>query len=904
MRAREECGSVSVRRATESQRFAAVSCRRPAGLGEFLCAAAASGKGCAVPVRIESVTVPNCSGKQDERMMNVKQEESTGCIPSPLLSGIKPKKRLTSKVWDDFIPTFINGKVAQAKCMHCHQVFNCNGTSGTTGLRNHQAKCSPGTHKRPRLQEPTSLPSTQQNMVVASSDPKQKKLPVLLSSHKKGLGTVDAMPERDLALIDTHINTDRKNMEVDQNRLDEELATGKQNTLTLPVISTDKNKKNQGVDHNISHEELVRALAVHGHATRMVEQDDFGKLVAHLNPVVKVPSHYDLMWKTFDLFDQEKSKLKEKLTALSCRVCLSAYIWHYDPLLAFFTEELSSTILWAIGAWGLDDKVFCIILDDAFVDDSVASNVKTGLQKRNKVAANKSLFVARYATHVLDEVIQVGLDELDTVMEKFAKCSSSKGFVGSNYLEVVATVSRIKDFNWAQFTLEHLLENLASFKTNKRTGLSGNLALLQVITELEPNESKVRTDKGNSDQGIDDQYNDRMRHDNFENEDWNENVEQDKVNRDGVHDAMKDNETKMKESMDSMKILLEKYPELHTVVQMLVAGCNMSTKREGKQCDSSDSSKPRESYFSVHEESEREFPVDNIDKSEEVNPCPQEQGTADEIHVDNMDKSEEVKACPEEPGTADETVTLPSNISSAAKRKNDVVSSPTLVEKVKTRTNRQPSKVCKSPYADTKQKRVSKEKKNGVSVGEVTKGLKLSDLEVHAITFVLYEIATHPNNDIIIDSYVTMFNSDWEKGNKEMKHAISAVHMTVGSSSLDPHHSPPARGQENARWRSVVVPSVGGTVEAALPPMRQPAPKSVLQLWTQPLIVKAEHFILPESNVQCMEDVIDNVNNDIVEQEESTGSIPSPLLRSTRPNKRLRSKVWDDFIPTFVDGKA
>lgn len=28
----------------------------------------------------------------------------------------------------------------------------------------------------------------------------------------------------------------------------------------------------------------------------------------------------------------------------------------------------------------------------------------------------------------------------------------------------------------------------------------------------------------------------------------------------------------------------------------------------------------------------------------------------------------------------------------------------------------------------------------------------------------------------IIDSYVTMFNSDWEKGNKEMKHAISAVH--------------------------------------------------------------------------------------------------------------------------------
>ncbi|CAL5081289.1 unnamed protein product [Urochloa decumbens] len=212
-------------------------------------------------------------------MMTVKQEESTGNIPSPLFSGTKSNKRLTSKVWDDFIPTFINGKVAQAKCMHCHQVFNCNATTGTNGLRNHQAKCSPGIHKRLRLQESTPLPSTQQNRAVASSDPKQKKLPILLSSHKKGLDTVDAMPDQDLALLDTHLNTDRKNMEVDQNRLDEELATGKQNNLALSFISTDKNKKNQGVDQNISHQELVRVLAMHGHATRMVEQDDFGKLL-------------------------------------------------------------------------------------------------------------------------------------------------------------------------------------------------------------------------------------------------------------------------------------------------------------------------------------------------------------------------------------------------------------------------------------------------------------------------------------------------------------------------------------------------------------------------------------------------------------------------------------------------
>jgi hypothetical protein len=58
---------------------------------------------------------------------------------------------------------------------------------------------------------------------------------------------------------------------------------------------------------------------------------------------------------------------------------------------------------------------------------------------------------------------------------------SSKEFVGSNYLHLVADVSKIKDLNWAIFTLDHLLEHLAMFKKSRRTGLAGNLAFLQVI---------------------------------------------------------------------------------------------------------------------------------------------------------------------------------------------------------------------------------------------------------------------------------------------------------------------------------------------------------------------------------------------------------------------------------------
>jgi hypothetical protein len=218
--------------------------------------------------------------------------------------------------------------------------------------------------------------------------------------------------------------------------------------LSEQVIPTGTN---QEVKHDRSHEEFVRVLSMHGHHPSMIELGRFKKLVAYLNPMVKMPSFVDLTIDTWELFKEEESKLKEKIVALRSRVCLSAYVWHYNPRLAFLclsvhyiddewekqqkiirfcsvhpscsAKELSNIMLKAIEEWRLGGKVFNIILDDAFIDDTVALNVKTSLQKLNKLAANHSLFVVRYATHLLDRVIQVGLNELDTYMEKSAKFS-------------------------------------------------------------------------------------------------------------------------------------------------------------------------------------------------------------------------------------------------------------------------------------------------------------------------------------------------------------------------------------------------------------------------------------------------------------------------------------------------
>ncbi|CAN6166829.1 unnamed protein product [Urochloa humidicola] len=396
------------------------------------------------------------------------QEESIGSIPSPLFTSTKMNKRLRSKVWDDFIPTFVDGKVTRAECIHCHQFFG--GTNGTSSLIRHLSSCIPAIHKRPKMQEHTSLSS---GKISAGADLKQKKLSFLPSSKNERADTEVKVPEqKEFALLDISTDMNRMNHDVVQNGSHEEPAASEQKNHALPDTSADNNRRNlsneeiifpeqmvipadmsqkhQEVDQDASHEGLIEMLAMHGHLPRMVEQDGFRKLVAWLNPTIKMPSDDDLMVNTSNLFQKEKSKMKEELIALRGRVCLSVYMWHYDPVSPFLclrvhyiddewerqekiivfravdsscdVNELSDIILGAVEQWGLDGKVFCIILDDAFIDDSVASIVKAKLLERNQLTDNRSLFVVRYATHLLDQVIQVGLNELGKIMDKLSKC--------------------------------------------------------------------------------------------------------------------------------------------------------------------------------------------------------------------------------------------------------------------------------------------------------------------------------------------------------------------------------------------------------------------------------------------------------------------------------------------------
>jgi hypothetical protein len=146
------------------------------------------------------------------------QEESTGSVPGPSFSG-RNLKRLRSKVWDDFTPIFVGAKVARAECMHCHNV----GSSGTSNLLKHQAKCSTRIQKRPMQEKIQVFPSTHKSTIAVRlrSGSTQKKLQFWVTGQKNFLGTADAALDKSLASLDLP-NT--MNQEVDHD-LSQEATT-------------------------------------------------------------------------------------------------------------------------------------------------------------------------------------------------------------------------------------------------------------------------------------------------------------------------------------------------------------------------------------------------------------------------------------------------------------------------------------------------------------------------------------------------------------------------------------------------------------------------------------------------------------------------------------------------------
>ena len=107
--------------------------------------------------------------------------------------------------------------------------------------------------------------------------------------------------------------------------------------------------------------------------------------------------------------------------------------------------------------------------------------VKTEFFKRYAAANNK------LELRGLEDMIDTSQPEDDDFKRAFVLftigvilASTTTTYVDWSYIEVVRDVSKIRNFNWGQFTLNHLFHSLRTYKTEGKKSIQGNLALLQV----------------------------------------------------------------------------------------------------------------------------------------------------------------------------------------------------------------------------------------------------------------------------------------------------------------------------------------------------------------------------------------------------------------------------------------
>jgi hypothetical protein len=73
----------------------------------------------------------------------MKVEVAYDGVHSPAVhqSAFRYKHKKRSKVWEEYKPIFLNGKVQFAECLYCHNRLSCKDSNGTSHLWRHQKIC-------------------------------------------------------------------------------------------------------------------------------------------------------------------------------------------------------------------------------------------------------------------------------------------------------------------------------------------------------------------------------------------------------------------------------------------------------------------------------------------------------------------------------------------------------------------------------------------------------------------------------------------------------------------------------------------------------------------------------------------------------------------------------------------
>ena len=188
------------------------------------------------------------------------------------------------------------------------------------------------------------------------------------------------------------------------------------------------------IDQKVVNDIITMMIIEHNLPYSFVENRRFRQLLKYLNPDVKVPSRRAANIFVTNMYEHEKHKLKEVLSKVPSRICLTSDLWTscttegYISLTAHFVDEnwklnskiinfchfppphsgaeLAKTVYEFLEEWGIERKIFALTLDNASANGKMADTLKERLLNNvDGLLCGGEFFHVRCCAHILNLII-------------------------------------------------------------------------------------------------------------------------------------------------------------------------------------------------------------------------------------------------------------------------------------------------------------------------------------------------------------------------------------------------------------------------------------------------------------------------------------------------------------------
>ncbi|RID58697.1 hypothetical protein BRARA_F01974 [Brassica rapa] len=197
------------------------------------------------------------------------------------------------------------------------------------------------------------------------------------------------------------------------------------------------------IDDMIFREMIDVAIVEHDLPYAFVEYRRVREAFQYANPTIKFWCRNIAVADVLKIFEREKMKLRQVLSEVLGRVCLTTDLWRAITLKVISVLLLTLDANWNLRAeilsfcafrpphsgpaiamklmelikeWGLCKKVFTIIVDNAFSNDNMQGVLKRQLRK--DLVCSGEFFHIRCAAHILNLIVQDGLAVISEAFEK------------------------------------------------------------------------------------------------------------------------------------------------------------------------------------------------------------------------------------------------------------------------------------------------------------------------------------------------------------------------------------------------------------------------------------------------------------------------------------------------------